>query len=71
MPGTGRRFLLKIAEPVGEGGVDAPERFRWTLGWLAALARDTDLVVQEPIPNREGGFLTAVPVEDLAAPFLC
>lgn len=70
-PRTGRRFLLKIAEPVREGGGGAPERFRSTLRWLVALARDTHLVVQEPAPNRQGELLTAVPFDDLAAPIHC
>lgn len=70
-PRTGERFLLKITEPVGEGGGGAPERFRSTLRWLAALARDTELVVQEPVPDLWGELLTAVPFDDLPTPFAC
>lgn len=70
-PRTGRRFLLKIAEPVGEGDGGRPARVRSMLLWLAALARETDLVVQEPVPNRQGELLTPVFVDDLPAPFYC
>jgi Ser/Thr protein kinase RdoA (MazF antagonist) len=68
---AGERFVLKVAEPIGEGGGWAPEGIGTVLAWLAALARDTDLVVQEPVPNRLGGFLTAVAFPDLAEPFHC
>lgn len=70
-PRTGRRFLLKIAEPVGEGDGGEPARVHSTLLWLAALARETELVVQEPVPNRQGELLTPVFVDDLPAPFYC
>jgi Ser/Thr protein kinase RdoA (MazF antagonist) len=68
---AGERFVLKIAEPIGDGGGWATAGLEASLVWLAALARESDLVVQEPVPNRLGGLLTAVAVADLAAPFRC
>jgi Ser/Thr protein kinase RdoA (MazF antagonist) len=71
VPDTGQRFLLKIAEPVGEGSGSEPTHLRSTLLWLAALARETDLVVQEPVLNRKAEQLTAVSIDDLPYPFYC
>lgn len=34
------------------------------LQWFDALGRDTDLIVQQPVSNREGGFVTQIEVED-------
>lgn len=65
------RYVLKIIEPAGEGNNAGPERAAATLAWVAALARETDLVIQEPIPNRQGGLVTAVTFDDLDAPFHC
>jgi Ser/Thr protein kinase RdoA (MazF antagonist) len=67
----GERFVLKIAEPIGEGGGWAPGSIAAVLAWLAALARETDLVVQEPVPDRAGALLTAVAFDDLPEPFRC
>ena len=64
-------FVLKIAEPTGEGDGRAPESLEAVLAWLAALARESDLIVQEPLANRDGRLLTAVAFDDLPAPFHC
>jgi len=69
--GGDERYLLKIAEPVGEGGGLGVERIRSVLVWLAALAQDTDVVVQEPVPNLGGELLSEVFFEDLCQPFYC
>jgi hypothetical protein len=44
----GERFVLKIAEPIGEGGGWATDGLEAVLAWLAALARETDLGVVAP-----------------------
>jgi Ser/Thr protein kinase RdoA (MazF antagonist) len=67
----GECFHLKIAEPAGEGWSPEPERLRAGLAWVAALACDTDLTVQGPVPNRGGELLTAVAFDDLSEPFNC
>ena len=67
---AGEPFVLKIAEPLGEGGW-APAGIAAALAWLVALARETDLVVQEPIPDRAGALLSGVAVDDLPEPFHC
>lgn len=66
-----RRYVLKIAETVGDAQDVKPERIRGSMLWLLALARETDLVVQEPIPNRSGEFVTTVHFPDLREPFYC
>jgi Ser/Thr protein kinase RdoA (MazF antagonist) len=66
----GERFVLKIAEPIGEGGGWAPASIAAVLAWLGALARETDLV-QEPVSDRAGALLTAVAFDDLPEPFHC
>jgi Ser/Thr protein kinase RdoA (MazF antagonist) len=39
--------------------------------WLAALNRDTSLVVPEPVPTRDGELLTVVEVEGVPEPRIC
>jgi Ser/Thr protein kinase RdoA (MazF antagonist) len=65
-------FLLKIDQFVGEEVNLAPaETLRSGLIWLDAIARQTTLVVQQPIPNHNGDFLTLVAFDDLHEPFYC
>lgn len=60
-------FLLRIHVPVttamGTYGADY-DVVNSELLWLEALCQDTDLVLQEPVRNREGRLVTQVPVED-------
>lgn len=65
------RYLLKIAQPIGESEAVPPERLVLLMAWLATLADDEELVVQEPVPNRDGELLTAVSFNDLSQPFHC
>jgi Ser/Thr protein kinase RdoA (MazF antagonist) len=66
------RFLLKIAQATGEGTVLAqPEAINAGFVWLDAIARETSLVVQQPIASKRGEFITAVGFEDLSEPFYC
>lgn len=64
-------YLLKIAQPAGESGSTPPERLMVVMEWLAALATESELVVQEPVTNRYGALLTTVEVDDLSEPFTC
>ena len=49
----GRRFVLRVSTG------DHATATRSELVWLAALLRDTDLTVPEPVPTRDGSLLVA------------
>ena len=49
----GRRFVLRVS------GHEHAAATRSELVWLAALLRDTDLVVPEPVPTRDGSLVVA------------
>jgi Ser/Thr protein kinase RdoA (MazF antagonist) len=55
----GRRFAVRVNRP----GMRTPLDIASEMHWLAALRRDTDLVVPEPIPDRDGR-----PVQVVAGP---
>jgi len=52
------KFLLSIHYPIE----DVPKRdvIESCLLWLAALCRDTDLVLPKPVPNRAGNLVTEI-----------
>lgn len=54
--GDRRRFVLRINIP----GIRSPGNILAEMEWLAALTRDTDLVVPEPLRNRAGELVTTV-----------
>jgi len=65
-------FLLKIAQAMGEGEDHTrPEPLNSLFMWMDALARQTSLIVQHPVSNQQGEFVTAVAFEDLNQPFYC
>ena len=72
-PGAGT-YLLRIHLPVsvamGTQGAD-PDMVRSELLWLEALSRDTDLVLQAPVRNRNGKLVTQLQAEDGAPPVNC
>ncbi|MFN2241229.1 MAG: phosphotransferase enzyme family protein [Anaerolineae bacterium] len=72
-PGAGT-YLLRIHLPVsaamGAQGADL-DMVRSELLWLEALSRDTDLVLQAPVRNRDGALVTQLPAEDGAPPVNC
>lgn len=63
----GERYVLRIQRP-GWGTVESVHS---ELMWLAALHRDTDLVVPEPVPARDGDLLTVAAVEGVPEPRIC
>jgi len=69
----GQRYVLRIHR-VG-GNPWHPRRnaahVESELAWLAALRRETDLVVPEPVPNRLGTLLTIAEVEGVPEPRIC
>jgi len=52
------RYLLRIHQP----GYQARDAIGLELDWLAALRRDADAPVPEPVPTRKGRLLTTVTV---------
>ncbi len=62
-------YLLKIAEAAGESGGVPPERTELVMEWLDVLAESGEIVVQEPVPSKEGTLVAEVHFSDLDAPF--
>lgn len=54
----GRKYILRVCIP-GDGG-HSLEEIRSEMMWLAALRRDTELGVPEPLTTREGALVTTV-----------
>ncbi len=52
------RFLLKIHESAGDGLMDTPAQLAAQMAWLQALTEDGRMIVQSPIANRQGEFVT-------------
>ncbi len=59
------RFLLKIHESAGDGLMDTPAQLAAQMAWLQALTEDGRIVVQSPIANRQGEFVTQVQLAGL------
>lgn len=59
------RFLLKIHESAGEGLMDTPEQIASQMAWLQALTKDGRVMVQSPIANRAGKFITQIELAGL------
>ncbi|HUP26991.1 MAG TPA: phosphotransferase [Chloroflexia bacterium] len=63
----GAHYVLRITRP-GESTIDL---VRSEMLWLAALRRDTKLVVPEPVATRSGDLLVVVAVEGVPEPRIC
>ena len=63
----GTPYFLRIGRPRPRG---LEENQAETL-WLAALHRDTDLRVPEPLPNRQGGLVTTAEAPGVPEPRNC
>ena len=59
------RFLLKIHESAGDGLMDTPAQLTAQMQWLHALTEDGRIIVQSPIANLEGQFVTQVQLDGL------
>lgn len=59
------RFLLKIHESAGDGLMDTPAQLAAQMAWLHALTEDGRVIVQAPIGNRQGEFVTQVQLAGL------
>jgi Ser/Thr protein kinase RdoA (MazF antagonist) len=55
------RYVLRLCDPQDS----SQENLLSELLWLSALQRDTDLCVPQPIPTRDGEFVTTVQIEDI------
>jgi len=55
--GDGRQFVVRVNRP----GMRTPLDVRSEMAWLAALRRDTDLVVPDPLEDRAGGHVQVLP----------
>jgi Ser/Thr protein kinase RdoA (MazF antagonist) len=65
-PANGERYVLRIHRPLR-----TVEAVRSEMTWLAALRRETDFVVPEPIPTRAGDLLTVASLEGIPEPRIC
>jgi len=59
------RFLLKIHESAGDGLMDTPAQLTAQMQWLHALREDGRVIVQAPIANLQGEFVTQVQLAGL------
>jgi Ser/Thr protein kinase RdoA (MazF antagonist) len=62
----GERYVLRIHRPLR-----TVEAVRSEMIWLAALRKETDFVVPEPIPTRAGDLLTVTRLEGIPEPRIC
>jgi Ser/Thr protein kinase RdoA (MazF antagonist) len=63
----GSRYVLQIQRP----GKNTVAQVRSEMQWLAALRRDTDLQVPEPVPARNGDLLVLAEADDVPEPRIC
>ncbi len=61
----GDHLLLKIHESAGDGLVDTPAQLAAQMAWLQALTENGRIIVQSPIANRQGKFVTQVQLDGL------
>jgi Ser/Thr protein kinase RdoA (MazF antagonist) len=63
----GRRYVLQIQRP----GKNTVVQTRSEMQWLAALRRDTDLGVPEPVPAQDGDLLVQAEMPGVPEPRIC
>jgi Ser/Thr protein kinase RdoA (MazF antagonist) len=63
---NGERYVLRIHRPLR-----TREAVQSEMTWLAALRRETDFVVPEPIPTRAGALLTVTDAEGIPERRIC
>jgi Ser/Thr protein kinase RdoA (MazF antagonist) len=64
---SGERYVLRIHYP----GLRTVESIQSEMNWLAALRRETDFVVPEPMPAYDGSLVTVISVEEVREPRIC
>jgi Ser/Thr protein kinase RdoA (MazF antagonist) len=65
----GRKVVLRVCLP-GEMG-HSLEQIGMEMAWLAALSRDTDLLVPHPVAARNGSLVTTAAVQGVPEPRHC
>jgi Ser/Thr protein kinase RdoA (MazF antagonist) len=71
-PYLANQFLLRVHGADRHGPqLDSRAAIAAELAWLAALRRDTQLAVPEPMPTTDGGFTTLVHAVELPQPRVC
>lgn len=67
------RYVLRTHPPGDKPGdlARSVASVRSEMEWLAALRRDTDLVVPEPVPTRDGALVTVVGTDAVPEPRMC
>ena len=63
---NGERYVLRIHRPLR-----TVEAVRSELMWLAALRRETEFVVPEPVPTRDGDLVAVSNLEGIPEPRIC
>ncbi len=63
----GSCYVLRVQRP----NLHSLAEVRSEVAWLAALRRDTDLSVPEPMPTQDGDLLTVVEVPGVPEPRMC
>lgn len=67
IPDQGQRYLLRVSR----AGYQDAATIRSELLWLQAIRRETDLIVPEPLANRDGLLLSTVEVPGVPEPRHC
>lgn len=66
--GDGGTYVLRVCLPEGE---HSPREIRSEMMWLAALRRDTDLGVPQPLTTRDGKLVTTIEMAGVPEPRHC
>lgn len=64
-------YLLKVHEPVGTGPRPSLEKIQACMEFLDWLTQTSGLVLQTPIANAEGMFVTKVPISETGETLFC
>src|SRR5687768_8553725 len=69
----GQRYVIRIQNPSNSEAIPQrrEEQLRSEMEWLAALNRDTDLVVPAPVSTRDNRLLTKAQVEGVPEERVC
>jgi len=69
----GERYVIRIQPPRSSEAIPrrTEDQIRSEMEWLAALQRDTDLVVPEPVRTRDGQLITRASIEGVPEVRVC
>lgn len=63
----GKKYVLRVNRP----GYHPREELNSELLWMKALRRDTDLLMADVLPGKDGGFIQQLSLEQVADPYVC